>query len=120
MVASGRGIPGRNVTPTPVSRMPAARDFHALLADACFVSPEELADCGEGVAAFLSCNLEFLESLGSSLKVRLLHAPFPRGLQPPLKMPFHLVVSLVITPQPPGAARTKARKRLVACLTVQH
>lgn len=38
-----------------VSRMPAARDFHALLADACFVSPEELADSGEGAAALLSC-----------------------------------------------------------------
>lgn len=111
MVASGRGIPGRNVTPTPVSRMPAARDFHALLADACFVSPEELADCGEGVAAFLSCNLEFLESLGSSLKVRLLHGPFPRGLQPPPKMPFHLVVSLVIPPPSPPGRRAQKRGR---------
>lgn len=54
LMASGCGIPGRDVTPTSifpepvVSRMPAAHDFHALLADACFVSPEELADCGEG------------------------------------------------------------------------
>lgn len=66
LVASGRGLPGRDVTPGSifpgplVSRMPAARDFHALLADACFVSPEELADCGEVggwriVAALLFC-----------------------------------------------------------------
>lgn len=53
-MASGCGIPGRDVTlasifPNPMeSQMPAARDFHASLADACFVSPEELADCGEG------------------------------------------------------------------------
>lgn len=73
-----------------------------------------MADCG--CSSIL--HLEFLESLGSSLKVRLLCAPFLTGLQPPLKMPFRLVVSLVI-PTPPWG-RTKARRRLVACLTVQH
>lgn len=58
LVASGCGLPGCDVTPVSifpgplVPGMPAARDFHALLADACFVSPEELADCGEGWLLF--------------------------------------------------------------------
>lgn len=90
--------------------MPAARDFHALLADACFVSPEELADFGEGWLLIL--HLEFLESLGSSLKVRLPHAPSLRGLQPPLKIPFHLVVFLVIPPG--GGAQKRGRGFLLA------
>lgn len=102
--------------------MPGACDFHALMEDACFVSPEELMTSRGwrgGVAALPSLQrLEFLESLGSSLKVRLLHAPFLRGLRAPLKLPFHLVVSLV-TP-PPLGGWTKARREFVARLTVQH
>lgn len=101
--------------------MPGACDFHALLKVACFVSPEELTTSRGwwgGVAALPSLQrLEFLESLGSRLKVRLLHAPFLRGLRPPLKLPFHLVVSLVT---PPPGGWTKARREFVSWLTIQH
>lgn len=111
LVAYGRGLPGRDVTlrldfpwGSLVSRMPAARDFHALLADACFVSPEELANCREGWLLFYSA----FGILGvPGFQPESCMSPSSEVCNPHLKCHFTLCSPWLSSPTPVGAHKSE-------------